>query len=378
MKQNTDDGNLTEDTVFWEEFDTSRKAHEFSREYCKNKNKMLRRYQRSVYVPDRAKVMKAAAVLILFLAMPTLAAAASGSEFFARLWGTAGKKNVEAHTEEVRDEEKGIAYTVTYPRRNYTNDNLDRAEELIGEAVSYEPAVKEIGDARLMVLAAVCDGDAAVVEFTLEQEGGIECFQYSQLTNESKGAWFSEDSPFYFQIAEGNESIFVDLDKSTEEKLYCYDYIVTNFTDEEIKGLTFEIYRFSDKGTDKEAEETDTLFVPVRKRAEKKEYVNQAGGVVSLSPIAMKIDMNAVTGIGEEEAGDPWHVYYAAVKYRDGNEYIVHEHAIDGVHQCDADIDNTGYACARTGGDFVLVFNRLTDIDKVESVVVNETVYMPK
>ncbi len=378
MKQNTDDGNLTEDTVFLEEFDAPRKAHEFSGEYRKNKNKMLRRYRRSVYVPDRAKVMKAAAVLILFLAMPALAAAASGSEFFARLWGTAGKKNVEAHTEEVRDEEKGIAYTVTYPRRNYTDDNLDRAEELIGEAVSYEPAVKQIGDARLTVLAAVCDGDAAVVEFTLEQEGGIECFQYSQLTNESKGAWFSEDSPFYFQIAEGNESIFVDLDKSTEEKLYCYDYIVTDFTDEEIKGLTFEIHRFSDRGTDNEAEETDTLFVPVRKRAEKREYVNQAGGVVSLSPIAMRIDMNAVTGITEEEAGDPWHVYYTAVKYRDGTEYIVHEHAIEGVHQCDADIDNTSYACARTEGDFVLVFNRLTDIDKVESVAVNETVYVPK
>ncbi len=324
--------------------------------------------------------MKAAAVLILFLflAMPALAVAASGSEFFARLWGTEGKKNVEAHTEEVRDEENGRTYTVTFPRRNYTDDNLDRAEELIGGAVSYEPAVKEIGDAKLTVLAAVCDGDAAVVEFTLEQEGGIDCFQYSQLTNESKGAWFSEDSPFYFQIAEGSESIFVDLDKSTEEKLYCYDYIVTDFTDEEIKGLTFEIYRFSDKGTDSEAEETDTLFIPIRKKTERREYVNQAGGVVSLSPIAMKIDMNAVTGIAEDEAGDPWHVYYVAVKYRDGTEYIVHEHAIEGVHQCDADIDNTSYACAHTGGEFVLVFNRLTDIAKVESVVVNETVYVPK
>ena len=129
--------------------------------------------------------MKAAAVLILFLflAMPALAVAASGSEFFVRLWGTEGKKNVEAHTEEVRDEENGRTYTVTFPRRNYTDDNLDRAEELIGGAVSCEPAVKEIGDARLTVLAAVCDGDAAVVEFTLEQEVGIDCFQYSQLTN---------------------------------------------------------------------------------------------------------------------------------------------------------------------------------------------------
>ena len=242
--------------------------------------------------------MKAAAVLILFLAMPALAVAASGSEFFARLWGTEGKKNVEAHTEEVRDEENGRTYTVTFPRRNYTDDNLDRAEELIGGAVSCEPAVKEIGDAKLTVLAAV-------VEFTLEQEGGIDCFQYSQLTNESKGAWFSEDSPFYFQIAEGSESIFVDLDKSTEEKLYCYDYIVTDFTDEEIKGLTFEIYRFSDKGTDSEAEETDTLFIPIRKKTERREYVNQAGGVVSLSPIAMKIDMNVVTGIAEDEAATP-------------------------------------------------------------------------
>ena len=86
--------------------------------------------------------------------------------------GVTGKKNIESHTEEVYDEQKNDTYTVTYPQRDYTDDYLDKAGELIGDAVAYRPVAREIGDTRLTVLALVCDGNAAVVESTLEREGG--------------------------------------------------------------------------------------------------------------------------------------------------------------------------------------------------------------
>ena len=378
MKQSTDGVNLTESNISMKEFDMLTEAHEFSEKYKKNKRVMLRKYRRSLFCPNRTGILKAAAVLFLFLTVPALAAAASGSGFFSRIWGTSGRKNIESHTEEVYDEQEGSSYTVTYPQRDYTDDYLEKAKDLIGDAVSYTPIVKEAGDIRLTVLAAVCDGNAAVLELTLEKEGGVDFLNYSQLDNESKGAWFSEDSPFYFQIAEGYENLFVDLEKSTEDKLYCYDYIVMGIAEDDIKGITMETGSFQDREADRKTEATDSLFIPIGKKVERKTYQNQEGGIVSLSPISMKVDVSALPGLTSEEACDPWHIYYVAVNYKDGAGYTVHEHEVEGVHECGAEIDKTSYISGSADGQLVLVFNRLADTENVESVVVNETVYTAK
>ncbi|MCI9335048.1 MAG: hypothetical protein HFI98_09960 [Lachnospiraceae bacterium] len=63
--------------------------------------------------------------------------------FFPDL-GVTGKKNIESHTEEVYDEQKNDTYTVTYPQRDYTDDYLDKAGELIGDAVAYRPVTSTI------------------------------------------------------------------------------------------------------------------------------------------------------------------------------------------------------------------------------------------
>ena len=79
--------------------------------------------------------------------------------------------------------------------------------------------------------------------------------------------------------------------------------------------------------------------------------------------------------LSQEQAYDPWYVYYAAVNYKDGKVYVVHEHGIEGLHSCEVDIDNTSYACGTQDNHMVFVFNRLVDNGDVESVVVNKTVY---
>lgn len=360
-----------------EEFDALEGIHEFSEKYTRNKKRMLKKYRSSVCRPGPGGWGKAAAGLLLFLSAPVIVSAASGSGFFYRAWGTLGKENVESHEEIVYDEDKGTSCTVTYPQREYTDEGLGRAEELVGGAVSYYPLVREIGDTKLTVLAAAYDGNAAVVEFTLEREGGVEGLIYGQLYNESKGAWFSEDAPFCITFADSAENIWVDLDKSTEELLYCCGYLVTGLGGQVSQGLTMEIYENPADGEDREIQ-AQSLFIPIEKRIEKKEYESPGGGTVSISPMSMDIDCNRGLGLTQEQIYDPWHIYYAAVNYKDGSSYIVHEHGIEGIHACGTDIENTGYACGTQEGHLVFVFNRLVDVGNVESVVVNETEYTLK
>lgn len=373
-KTNIMDG--TEFSVSLEEFDRLTGEHEFSEKYKTKKAEMLKEYKRSVLAPSWGRWGKAAAAFFLILTMPVLVSKAAGSEFFNRVWGALGKENIESHEEVIFDEEKGTSCAVTYPRREYTNDTLDKAEELIGNSASFATIVKEIGDTRLTILASAYDGNAAVVEFTLEKEGGVEGFCYGQLDNESKGAWFASDAPFQFFFADCGENIYVDLEKSTKDILYCYDYIVADLP-EQAQGLTLEIYQKQDHDENMTAP-TDTLFVPFPNKIGKKEYVNADGGNISLSPIAMNVDVNTGLGLDSLQAYDPWNVYYVAIKYVDGTNYVVHEHAIDGIHSCDVEIENTGYTYGSDDGHLVFVFNRLVDMGKVESVIINETVYALK
>lgn len=361
-------------TVSVEEFDALEGMHEFSGKYEKKKKRMLKAYQRRVCQSVwPAGWVKAAAMFLLAISTPVIMSVASGSEFFGRIWGTLGRENIESHEEILQDEEKGTSFLVTYPKREYTDEGLEKAEELMGEGVSYKSLVKEIGDTRLTVLGAAYDGNAAVVEFTLEREGGITGVLYGQLYNESKGAWFTEDAPFRLSFKDCSENIFVDLDKSTKEMLYCYAYLVTDLSDQRA-GIPMEIYRRQDEGTDGE-QQTDTVLIPIQGQAEKKQYVNADGGILDLSPMSMDIDCKVGLGLSQEQAYDPWYVYYAAVNYKDGRVYVVHEHGIEGLHSCEVDIDNTSYACGTQDNHMVFVFNRLVDNGDVESVVVNKTVY---
>lgn len=356
-----------------EAFDALECTHEFSEEYKKNKKKMLKQYRKSLYRTVRGKMIKAAALLVV--AAPVIVSVAANSEIFSRIWGTLGRENIEPHEEVFRDEEKGISYTVSYPAREYTDEALDKADELIDGSVPYEPLVKEIGDTKLTILTAVYDGNAAVVAFTLERKGGVDALTYSQLDNESKGAWFSDNAPFWFRFADCYENIFVDLDKSTKDMLYCYDYMVIGSSFTEEKGITMEIYQRS--GSKKGEEQRDALFVPIQGRVKSAEYINAEGGRAILSPISLKIDMNTGLGLSQEEIYDPWHIYYVSVNYKDGTDYIVHEHEMEGIHSCRVEMENTGYACG-IADSVVFVFNRLTDIGEVKSVTVNKTVYTLK
>ncbi len=356
-----------------EKFDRLTKKHTFSRTYEKNKKHMLKEYRKSFYQPVKSRLVKAASLIIVFMIVPVMAGVAANSDFFDRIWGTAGREDIESHDEIVYDEAKGSSCVVTYPKREYTDENLDKAEELIGSAVSYGPIVKEIGNSRLTVMAAACDGRAAFVEFILEGKEIISGITYGKLDNESKGAWFLEDASVRFFFSDSSENIYVDLEKSTKETLYCYDYIVLASGAQQVKGLTLEIHQETDR--EKDEEEVEYLFIPLNEKMKREQYGNPEGGEIKISPISMEIDLNTGLGLSKEEVYDPWNIYYVVINYRDGSSYVVHEHEMEDIHFCKSEIDNVSYTCQDTENHLVFLFNRLVDIESVESIIVNETTY---
>ncbi|MCM1179935.1 MAG: hypothetical protein NC347_06745 [Clostridium sp.] len=368
-----------------EEFDALEGRHEFSEQYKRNKKKLLREYRRSVLTSVKRNYAKvAAAAAIAVVSAPLIANAATGGEFFNRLWGTAGRENVETHQEELVDEEKGISTTVTYPKRDYVDVEPEKAEELIGDNVSHEQVVKEFGDTTLTILSAVSDGQAAIVEFTLEREGGVNALNYSQLDNEAKGAWFSEETDFYFQFDGFGGSIQVDMDKSTADKLYCYDYLTAdNGGKSQIILKTYEYPCTRGEWINADAQayneymsetKEEEFVIPLSEEVEKHEYVNADGGTIRISPLSMRVDMAVGLGLVGDEIYDPVCLYYAAIHFKDGTDYIVYDKNWRDVHSCDVEIDNTSYACGYSSYE-ISNFNRLVDVNNIESITVNEAQY---
>ena len=374
-----------------EEFDAFEGTHEFSEEYKKNKRNMLRKLRKGTFTSSGFRYAKVAVAASFVLVFSSVAVnAATDGELFGRLWGNAGKSQVASHEETVYEAEKDATYTVTYPQREYEEVDPEKAEKLVGDSISTEPVVKEFGDTTLTVLSSVIDGNAAVVEFTLERAGGVNALQYSQLNNEAKGADFTNDADFYFQFKGCSGSIFVDLEKSTEDKLYCYNYMTMDAWDEGIEGLTLETFQYPcTRGELYEADDEtyesymaqtkeENISIPVKSELGKAEYANADGGLIEVSPISMKIDAGTGLGLSKEEAGDPYNIYYVSINYKDGTNYVVSDEAREGIHECDTEIDNTSYTCGGLESDLTCVFNRLVDTENIESITVNETAYALK
>lgn len=374
-----------------EDFDSLEGKHEFSKEYKKNKKKMLKEYRKlTLGAPKRTYVKAAVAAAFLLVVTPTIAYAATDGEFFNRIWGNAGRESIASHDEVVYDNEKGTSYTVTYPKREYENIDPDKADELIGKHVSSEPITQNLGDTELTILSSVCDGNSAVVEFTLKRKGGVNAFHYSQLDNESKGAWFSDDATFWFTFTDCHENIYVDMEKSTEDTLYCYDYMTTESGSNAPEKLTLKIEQYpctrgelhaaDDEAYKKYMADTTIrhISLPINSQVETAEYVNADGGSIFISPLSIKIDMSTGLGLSGDEAADPWGAYYTSINYKDGKKYIVLEHDYRDIHSCDVEIDNTSYACGDLQNNLTYVFNRLVDIDSIESITVNKTTYTLK
>ncbi len=221
-----------------QEFDALTGTHTFSETYEKKKRNILEGLEQA---PRRTggrwrKFVVAAAVAAVlaipaaaFLTAPDAAlAGASFVEFFDGLFGNSTKDDVAAHEADL-----GGGETVQVPAREYVPVTAEEAERLIGDYVNTRPVTAEIGDHTLTVEYSVYSAHGAQVYFTLERAEGVTLFTTNEINNPGKGASFAEDTPCRFSFVDGAgntlpDSIYIDQEKSTAEKLYCYAYMVTD------------------------------------------------------------------------------------------------------------------------------------------------------
>lgn len=383
-----------------EEFDAISEDHVFSEQYQREKRKVIRAHSKKK--APRRYFMQAVAAAAACIVLPVVVyAAVTHADFYRNAFGNAGRQSVSAH-EEVLDDGKGGQLTVTYPEREYVPIDEEMAEALIGSNISSEPVEVQINDHKLTINSAVRDENAIVMEFTLECETGVTALNYSELDNEAKGAFMSEESTFSFRVDGTAENIYVDLEKSTETCLHCYYYglfvfdgpladgksptldityadeplvdiymnepLDGSYIDESLDGSYMD--ESLDGTTDKSRIHEAQVAIPAEHTLDLLTFTSDAGGVLELSPISLSIDMGKGLGLTNLEAYDPIHLNTMSIHYTDGSSYQVYDK--------DGYVDNTAYMCGGCGAaqtEIMLLFNRLIDPSKIDSVEVNGLIY---
>jgi len=334
------------------------------------------------------KITAAAAALLI--AAPLAVYAATNGEIIDRIWGNEGKNNVDRHTinyvDEGKVDEDGNTVTVKIemPRIEYVSTDPEVAARLIGDRISEEPVSCTIGDTRFTVETVVRDSIGGIVaSYTIEREGGVNCLNYSQLDNESKGAWYNPDNNIEFTFREGDGEIFVDLERSTDNKVYCYEYMHGYCGDHltlQLQELTVSIQEMCDRiNKDHKLDKKDFIkdeklvTVPVADSLDSVTFTSASGDTVTASPISMKLrstsgDLVAdhssylVEGIELVDGIDK-----IKIIYNDGSEYVLFDDVTD----------NAAYTMEDVKGCYYALFNRLVDYDNIAKITVNDVVFMP-
>ncbi|MBO4460597.1 MAG: hypothetical protein J5778_08080 [Clostridiales bacterium] len=379
-----------------EEFDSITDGvedHVFSERYLARKEQMMKQTSQTRAKTSHLGIKIAVAAAALVVATPFVANAASNGELFARIWGKDGKKDIPAHTEiyveegKIRDDGTPASYEVNYPKVEYTDVDPETAEKLLEGKISTEPVVATIGDYKFTINAVVRDGTSAVVDYTIEKEGGVDLLNYSQLDNEAKGAWMNEDQNFFYMITGGHNKTYVDLSRSTKDKLYCTDYIaVTDSLKLELVEYTKSLTAIhkAEQNPDDYIKDQKTISIPKTDKISKVHFESDAGETIDLSAISMKLVVSGNT-LGEHY--DPQascamdFVGKVKITFKDGSEYLVFdEKYYDGYHDHDdsKEVANYAYLVGGLENDMTVVFNRLVDTGNIAKITVNETDYFLK
>ncbi len=379
---------IFENDISIEEFDhitDGVEDHVFSDEYQSRKETIMYNAKHKANI-TKLGVKVAAAASVIAIAAPFAVNAATGGELFNRIWGNAGKDTVESHSEvyvedgKIRDDGTPVTHEVIMPRIEYVEADPEAAARLIGDKFTTEPVVCTVGDTTITVESVVRDGIGIVAAYTIEREGGVNCFNYSQFDNEAKGAWFSEDTNILFGFNEGTGKIWVDLENSTDDKLCCYEYMcdnsvlfgtaafdpitdhITLFTQEYTMSRSDMYTEAAEKGDhDQFIKEQNEYVIPVAGKLDTKMFYSSDNGSIKISPIAMVWDSTGGTEIKGETILPETSL---KITYNDGTEYLVF----------DENTSSVGYVCGTDTG-FIVLFNRLVDTDNIASITIDGNVF---
>ena len=98
-------------------------------------------------------------------------------------------------------------------------------------------------------------------------------------------------------------------------------------------------------------------MIPVADQLDTKMFSSDASGSIKISPIAMVWDSTGGTEIKGEDIDS---VESFKITYKDGSEYLVY----------DENTASFGYICGTDTG-FIVLFNRIVDIDNIARITIN-------
>lgn len=387
QKVNMDQEKSLSTPISIEEFDAITDRHEFSRGYERRKEMLLKGYKKKKATTIKRALFRVAAAAVGVCLMGTLGvgvyAAVTHDDFFHNAFGNTGRESVAAHTGIQEDAVKGDI-PVEIPAREYVEVDPEVAEDYLGNYMLQEPIVKKINNHTLTIISAVRDKNVMVMEFTLEREGGENALGYDEGTNMDKGAYVTEEADIYFMIKDGSDCIYVDLEKSTDEKLYCYDYITFDeyergdgagviLTIQSADGPIIEAMDSADI-----AVHSEMLEIPVEKPVPSTVYTSKKGGALEVSAIGMSLDMGVGLGLTGDEKYDPGSVKTVVIQYKDGSEYLVKDdHTYNLGYSCGTNrkIFNLEDARSSSGDIYCMVFNRLVETDQIQAIKINGIKY---
>ena len=346
----------------------------------------------------------AAVAAIVCLAVPSAVYASVKAGFFEGMFGNTTKKSWDVVHKEV-DNGKGGTTAVDIPSKEFVAVDEEKANEQIGKWVMDEPLVKQLGEHTLTIESFVYDSSGAVMYYTLGRKGGVTALRGDEDTNMAKGAVFTDEADFRFDVQCGmpedenfiftGENTYVDMEKSTNELLYCTSYmlwsdnlkagdipklVITKYPDKlkEIEKLLPDVNGLSEEEMKDESlwkeyneamakAETEITDLSGKGQVPDKTIDMGANGCLVYSPISIRVDMSKGMGLSEDEAQDPYYMKHMEIKYKDGSSYVVSD--------SEELIENSGYVLGLTGGVgawYKTVFNRLVDTDEIAEIIVND------
>lgn len=318
----------------------------------------------------KGRKLVAAAAAVLCLAVPGVAYASANPDFFQGLFGNETKKSTKAFDREIDDGKDGKV-SVTIPSKEYVPVDTAKAEELVGKWLMNETITVNAGKSHtLNIEGFVYDRNGAMMYFTLEREGGVTAFAGDEDTNLTKGATFTDETDFYFGVetkkgVAGYENTYIDMEKSTSDKIYGYSYILWSqpLKEDDVPQLKLDTYPCARKELS-EKTEIKTESIKLTDKGQVPTEILDLGekGHIEYSPLSLSVDMAKGFGLTEEQAEDPYYTTYVGIKYRNGDSYVVSDD--------ENSVDNSGYTLG-SGTWYKVMYNRLVDPEEISEIEVN-------
>lgn len=315
----------------------------------------------------------AAIAVLICLGVPSVAFAAKELDFFDGLFGNTTKKSTPSVTKEI-DNQKGGTTSVTLPSHEYVSVDSEEAKQLIGEGAMENPIEKQLGEHTLRIENMVYDKNSVFMYFTLERKGGVTMLLWDEETNVTKGARFAEEELYWFNIetTKGTvygDNIYVDTEKSTSDKLYCYAYLLSFEPLEEGEFPVLRTTKFPCPPAELPEEyelEEETVTLTTEAPLPTKVLDLGENGYFEYSPISIAFDLSRGTGLTEEEAEDIGNLYYLGFKYKDGTDYVITD--------TKNNIENNSYVLG-TESLSKIAYNRLVNTDEIKEIMINDKAY---